>query len=115
MIAAFTHRPDQPQSLTSSTSSLELPPARDFWPFQVTWSDTPAMSFETMTEFKQMARVAFGLNDPASLGWECQRLRADPPESTTVFRSEAAPTVADRNARNEWLERRVTDPFEVRF
>lgn len=90
-------------SETSSTISIQP----DYWPLQVTWHDSPAMSFASMDEFRAMARLAFGIKDPGTLGWECRRIPlAQKAEEDVIFRSNEAGT---------WIVRKPADPFEVRF
>ncbi len=91
---------------TSSLSSVEPDPHRDYYPMQVTWHDKPAMSFDDMSEFRHMARLAFGIKDPGTLGWECRRVPLEQNNEQVVFRS---------NEHGSWIVRKPSDPFEVRY
>jgi len=100
------HEPEETSSLSSS--SLDVPLHRDYYPLQVTFHTTPAMSFDDMGEFRHMARLAFGIDDPRTLGWECRHI---PPaqnraEEEVIFRS---------NEHGSWIVRKPANPFEVRF
>lgn len=109
VIAKFYLSPDhESEECETSSLSSEIEPDqhRDFYPMQVTWHETPAMSFEDMSEFRHMARLAFGIRDPGTLGWECRRVPRDHVQEQIIFRS---------NASGSWIVRKPADPFEVRF
>jgi hypothetical protein len=82
-----------------------------WYAFQTTWSDRPAMYFVDMQEAAECTRLALGINEPASTGWEFRWLERgslvdNERERQLVFHT-------DSETGSTWMQQRIAKPFEV--